>query len=35
MTEGTVKQAVIVADIVDTSILKDALKASGAGPKAR
>ncbi len=29
MTEGTVKQAVIVADIIDTSVLNDARHASG------
>jgi NitT/TauT family transport system substrate-binding protein len=28
MTEGTVKQAVIVADIIDTSVLAEAIKAS-------
>jgi NitT/TauT family transport system substrate-binding protein len=35
MNEGTVKQAVIISDIVDTSVLKEALKESGIAPTGR
>ena len=32
MNEGSVKQAVIIADVIDTSLLKEAWKASGINP---
>jgi NitT/TauT family transport system substrate-binding protein len=35
MNEGTVKQAVIIADVIDTSLLKEAWKASGISPLSR